>query len=101
MTENFVRAENDMKIGAKIGAKSVANIGAIFRRKLVRTVARKLVKNDAKNVAKNWCGNFLSHLCRLDLFNEYSEYIVLLLLFNCQFHGFLTSKFCSRFYDQF
>ena len=69
MTENFVRAENDMKIGAKIGAKRVANVGVKFRGKWVRTLARNLVKHDARNVAKNWCGNFLSHLCRLDLFN--------------------------------
>ena len=69
MTENFVRAENDVKNGATIGAKSVAHIGVKFRRQLVRIVARNLVKNDAKHVAKNWCGNFLSHLCRLDLFN--------------------------------
>ena len=65
MTEDFVRAENDMKIGAKIGAKNVANIGVKFRRKLVRLVARRTVKNDAKN----WRGNFLCHLCRSDLFN--------------------------------
>ena len=69
VSENFVRAENDMKIGAKICAKSVANIGVKFRRKLVRTLARKVVKNDEKSVAKNWGGDFLSHLCRSDLFN--------------------------------
>ena len=69
MTENFVRAENDMKIGANIGAKRVAIICVKFRGKLVRTLSRNLVKNDATNVAKNWCGNFLSHLCRLDLFD--------------------------------
>ena len=35
VTEDFVRAENDMKIGAKIGAKSVVNIGVKFIGKLV------------------------------------------------------------------
>ena len=65
VTENFVRAENDMKISAK----SVANIGARFRSKFVRTLVPQLVEQDAENVAKNWCGNFLSHLCRSDVFN--------------------------------
>ena len=66
VSENFVRAENDMKIGAKIGAERVANIGAKFTGKLVRTLARTFVKHDTKNVATNWCGNCFSHLCRSD-----------------------------------